>query len=99
MKQIEKTGHESKSQPMVSADTLPAFLIEAENALNAGDIDKAKTLLCEKTTEQVCDIQDTGSKILALYMLASLLGKLKQFDRAEKWNKKTLDYGEYAFAY
>ncbi len=99
MEQTEKKGHDSQSQVMASIDNLPAFLIEAENAVNAGNTEKAKAFLCEKAVEQVCNIQDVASKVLALYMLASLLRKVRQFDRAEKLNKKILEYGEYAFAY
>lgn len=82
-----------------AANNLPAFLIEAENAVNAGNIEKAKSLLSEKAVEQLCEIKDNTSKILSLYIFSTLLYKVQQFDRAEKWNKKILEYGEYAFAY
>jgi len=81
------------------ADNIPAFLIEAENAVNAGDSKKAETLLTESALETVCAIADNNSKILSLYIFASLLFKIRQFDRAEALNKKILELGKYAFAY
>lgn len=84
---------------MACPDALPAFLIEAENAFNAGDTAKAEKLLCEKAIKQVLNMPNIGSRVLALYMLASLFRKINQLEKAEKYNKKILEYGQYAFAY
>jgi predicted O-linked N-acetylglucosamine transferase (SPINDLY family) len=94
-----KTANDSHPQVSVSVDSLPGFLIEAQKAVDAGDMAKAKSILCEKNIEQVCDIRDVGPKVLAMHTLAALLRKVSQLDMAEKWNKKILEYGEYAFVY
>ena len=39
------------------------------------------------------------SKILAVYMLASQLLEIKEYDKAEKWYKKVIEYGQFSFAY
>ncbi|MBW8017303.1 MAG: hypothetical protein FVQ82_14060 [Planctomycetes bacterium] len=98
MKQT-KTANDLQPQAMVSVNSLPEFLVEAKNAVEAGDLVKVESILCENAVERVCDIQDVGSRVLALYMLASLFRKINQLDLAEKWNKKILEYGEYSFAY
>jgi FkbM family methyltransferase len=98
MKQA-KTVNSSHSQAVVSVNNLPDFLVEAQKAVDAGDIAKAKTILCEKTVERVCDIQDVGSRVLAIFALASLFRKIDQPDMAEEWYNKILEYGQYAFAY
>lgn len=87
------------SQAENLADNIPAFLIEAENAVNAGDGPRAEALLTESALEGVCSLADSNSKILSLYIFASLLFKIRLFDRAELINKKILELGRYSFAY
>lgn len=99
MEHVKKTEHDLQPQAMASVDSLPAFLVEAEKAVNDGNMDKAKSILCEKAVEQIYNIQNTGQKVFAIYMLASLFRKVREFDKAERWNKKILEYGEYAFIY
>jgi len=94
MKQAEK------SEDAVNLkNNIPAFLIEAENAITTGDSEKAENLLSENAAEKICEFRDNASKILSLYMFSTLLYKIRQLDRAEKWNKKILEYGQYVFAY
>ncbi len=81
------------------ADNIPDFLIEAENAVNAGDNKKAENLLTETAVEKVCAITDANSKTLSLYIFSTLLFKIRQLDSAEKLNKKILELGQYSFAY
>ncbi|MCE5339719.1 MAG: hypothetical protein LLF92_01150 [Planctomycetaceae bacterium] len=81
------------------ADNIPDFLIEAENAVNAGDNKKAENLLTETAVEEVCAIPDANTKTLSLYIFSTLLFKIRQLDRAENLNKKILELGQYSFAY
>ena len=81
------------------ADNIPDFLIEAENAVNAGDNKRAENLLTETAIEKTCEVKDADAKILSLYIFSTLLFKIRQFDRAEKLNKKILELGQYSFAY
>ena len=88
-------------QPQIPAsmDNIPEFLIQAKNAVEAGNKEQAKALLAEEAVQQIHKMQQGPSKQLAMYVLASQLRKIRDFERAWKWYKKILEYGQYAFAY
>lgn len=78
---------------------IPSFLIEAQNAVNQGDNNKAKKLLTDSAADKICRIKEHKTKILSLYLLSALFFKIRDFEKAEKWNRKILEFGQYGFAY
>lgn len=87
------------SQIPASVENVPEFLMQAKNAFKAGNTEQTRELLCDENVRQVENMPQSPSKILAIYMLASQLMKIKEYDKAEKWYKKVLEYGQFSFAY
>jgi len=88
-----------QSQIPASVDNIPEFLIQAKNAVKAKNTEKAKALLSKEAVEQINKMPQGPSKLFAMYVLASQFFKLEEFEKAEKWYKTILEYGEYSFAY
>lgn len=87
------------SQIPASVEDIPEFLIHAKNAFKAGDTEQTRELLCDENVRQVEKMPQGPSKTLAIYMLASQLLKIDEYDKAEKWYKVLLQYGQFSFAY
>lgn len=82
-----------------SMENIPDFLIQAKDALEAGNIEQTRELLCEEAVRQIDEMPQGPPKILAIYMLASQFMKIAEYDKAEKWYKDLLQYGQFSFAY
>ncbi len=88
-----------QSQIPASMDNIPQVLIRARTEVTAGNTEQARSLLCDECMEEIHKMPQGPSKVLAVYVLGSQLIKIKEFEKAGKWYKKILEYGEYSFAY
>ncbi|MHC4076134.1 MAG: O-linked N-acetylglucosamine transferase, SPINDLY family protein [Planctomycetota bacterium] len=91
-----KAERSSNSKEAYS-DKLPNFLIKAQGSADAGQIDQAISLLTDDAIELISHKEPLW--IAAMYLLATLFRKKKQFDRAEDCCKQILERGEYCFVH
>jgi len=83
----------------VSRDT-PQFLVEANSAITNGQIERAKELINNEGIEEVRRMAEKNpSRTDVMFMLAVLLHRTKQFDKAEQWLKKILEVEENVLVY
>ena len=84
----------------VSKESLPQFLLEAKTAVETGRIAEAAALIDDKAQETVTEIiEKNPSRTDIMFMLAMVLVKTGQMDRAEYWYKKILEQQPHALVY
>lgn len=80
---------------------LPEFIVKANAAADRGRIAEAKRLFNDRNIEKACKIAEedqTHADIIYL-LLAIILQKTGQIEKAEKWYKKILEHQENAFVH
>jgi len=84
----------------VSKESLPQFLLEAKVAVETGRIAEAAALIDDKAQETVTEIiEKNPSRTDIMFMLAMVLVKTGQMDRAEYWYRRILEQQPHALVY
>ena len=79
---------------------MPQFIIDANVAVKAGNIEEAAEILNEDAIEAVQGtLEGNRSKTAVMLALAKLLFDTNQLSRAEEWYKKVLECESHAFVY
>jgi len=79
---------------------MPQFLVEANTAITTGQIERARELVNDEGIEEVCQIiQKDLSRTDIMLMLAVLLHRTGQVDKAENWFKRILEVEPNALVY
>ena len=79
---------------------LPQFIIDANNAVKAGNVSEAIKILNKDAIEEFREeIERRGCRNLVLLALAKLLADSEQFLEAEQWYLKIIRREPHAFAY
>ncbi len=77
----------------ISKKGLPAFLFEAASAVEAGEVARAAALLTGQAEDQIRAIpEEDPRRTDAAFMLATLLARIEQPDRAESWYGQVLQH-------
>ena len=73
---------------------LPDFLVEANDAVNRGNITEAIGLMSDENVEQACRKaeKDRRRADIIFLMLALIFQKTRQLKKAAKWYEKTLEH-------
>ena len=84
-----------QSQAVVSVDSLPAFLIEAENAVNAGNTEKAKELFrkvrqFDRAERRNKEILEYGEYVFAYNELSGICHERCDFVAEAEYGSKAL---------
>ncbi|MFA5238951.1 MAG: tetratricopeptide repeat protein [Phycisphaerae bacterium] len=83
----------------ISSDT-PKFLVEANAAITTGQIERARELVNDQGVEKVRRIiQENPSRTDIMLMLAVMLHRTRQLDKAEEWFKRILAVEPNALVY
>jgi predicted O-linked N-acetylglucosamine transferase (SPINDLY family) len=84
----------------ISKKGLPALLFEAASAVEAGEVARAVALLTDRVEDQVRRIpEDDPARPDAAFMLATLLSRTEQPDKAEPWYQEVLRTRPHALIY
>jgi len=95
----ETTPKNDNMQIGISGDT-PQFLIEANAAVTTGEIERARELVNDQGVEKVRQIiQKNPSRTDIMLMLAVMLHRTGQLDKAEDWFKRILEVEPNALVY
>ena len=87
-------------QITVSQGELPQFVIDANDAVKLGQIEKAVEILSEDAVEAFRNkVEQEGCRTMSLLALAKLLYDVGKFAEAEEWYQKILEREPSAFAY
>ncbi|MCK5565376.1 MAG: hypothetical protein KAJ07_09035 [Planctomycetes bacterium] len=86
---------ESKSQRLQFAvvyDELPDFLAKANDAINRGNADKARSLITDENIENILKIKETdASRVNCIYVLATVLSRIGLFSKARNCYESIAD--------
>jgi protein O-GlcNAc transferase len=81
----------------ISKKGLPAFLFEAASAVEAGEVARAEALLTLQAEDEIRAISETDpSRTDAAFLLATLLSKIEQPERAESWYRQVFQQKPHA---
>ena len=84
----------------VSEGALPEFLIKANAAVRAGQIEETAGILNDHNIEIVRQmVRQDPSRTDVMFILARLFFDTKQFDKAEQWYKEVLSQEAHPFVY
>ncbi len=87
-------------QITVGEGDMPQFIIDANEAVKAGNLKQAAEILCEDALEAFQSTLDgIGSRAAVMLALAKLLYDTDQFAKADEWYKKVLELEPHAFVY
>jgi len=85
---------------LVSDKDLPAFLISAKEAIEAGRFEQAAELLNNQEVEQVGRmLEEHPSGTSIMFVLALMLYKIRRWNEAEQWYKKILEVEQHALVF
>ena len=83
----------SSLQFVVSKAHLPAFLLEAGDAVKVGEVSRARALLDERAVRTVEEMtSDDPGRTDALFMLAAFFAKTGQVEKAERFYREVLKH-------
>jgi len=90
----------SEMRVVVSDRDLPAFLISAKTAIEAGDVEQAAELLSDRAIEQVSRmLRQESSRTDIMFMLGLMFDRIGQLAKAELWYRKIVEQEPNALAF
>jgi predicted O-linked N-acetylglucosamine transferase (SPINDLY family) len=93
-------GERSDLKFTISKKGLPAFLFEAASAVEAGDVVRATAILNDRALDQIRRIPEPDpARVDAAFMVATLLSRTEQPDKAEPWYQEVLRHRPHALVH
>ena len=94
------TGRDGRPRINLSIDEMPPFLVEANAAIEAGRVDKARRLLGGRNVETIRKMAEENTcRTDVMFMLALMFFSVKDFDNSETWLRKVLERQPHALVY
>ncbi len=90
---------DGQMQITVAGTDLPAFLLEANQAVIAGHIDQAGQCLCPENIARVERLIREGAKTDLMFIVAKLFLDIQQPGTAEQWFQRILAIEPHAYVY
>ena len=96
---FQETKPKNKMQITISKD-MPQFLVEANTAITAGQIERARELVNDEAVRRVRRIVEKKPfRTDIMFILAVMLHKTGQLDKAEEWLKQIIEVQPSALVY